>query len=213
MIPSGSTSTARSLRDAGAAGHGIARRAPAAACSRCSRGTSGRDGSAFSSLDDFLLACGWRTTSARELVELLERPGPRIDHARVVHRSSRPRCRWSLHAKYTRSDVLAALGIGEGVKPPPSREGRHVDAATSAMTLSSSICGRRSVTTRPPRCTATTRSTASCSTGSRSRPRRPTSRASVAGSSISSEAATSCYSSARRSAPSSGRSRSRSSGR
>jgi hypothetical protein len=28
-----------------------------------------------------------------------------------------------LHAKYTRTDVLAAVGIGDGVKPPPSREG------------------------------------------------------------------------------------------
>ena len=28
-----------------------------------------------------------------------------------------------LHARYTRSDVLAALGLGDGTKPPPSREG------------------------------------------------------------------------------------------
>jgi superfamily II DNA or RNA helicase/HKD family nuclease len=82
----------------------------------------GAGSTSFASLDHFFLAL-WRERSVRrELIELLE----------VLDRDSTTRSRPSqlppevplvLHAKYTRTDVLAALGIGDGLKPPPSREG------------------------------------------------------------------------------------------
>ena len=76
----------------------------------------------FAALDDFVLALWLEEDVRREVVELLE----------LLDRNSATRARPSqlapeiplvLHAAYTRADVLAALGIGEGVKPPPSREG------------------------------------------------------------------------------------------
>ena len=78
--------------------------------------------SSLSSLDDFLLAFWLEEDMRHELIELLE----------LLDRQSTTRSRPSelapdvplvLHAKYTRTDVFAALGIGDGVKPPPSREG------------------------------------------------------------------------------------------
>ncbi len=73
-------------------------------------------------LDDFFLGL-WREEEVRdELTQLLE----------LLDQESNTRSRPSqlapevplvLHARYTRTDVLAALGIGDGVKPPPSREG------------------------------------------------------------------------------------------
>jgi hypothetical protein len=76
----------------------------------------------FSSLDDYLLALWLEEDVRRELVELLEL----LDRESVTRaRPSQlpPEIPLVLHARYTRTDVLAALGIGEGVKPPPSREG------------------------------------------------------------------------------------------
>ena len=82
----------------------------------------GSGNSSFPSLDDFLLGL-WPEEGVRtELMELLEV----LDSASTTRgRPSElaPEVPLSLHAKYTRTDVLAALGIGEGVKPPPSREG------------------------------------------------------------------------------------------
>lgn len=78
--------------------------------------------SSFSSLDEFLLALWLEEDVRREVLDLLE----------LLDSKSATRGRPShlpaevplvLHAKYTRSDVLAALAIGGGIKPPPSREG------------------------------------------------------------------------------------------
>ena len=76
----------------------------------------------YSSLDDYYLALWLEQAPRQELVELLElldeqsttrtRPSPLSPEVPLV-----------LHARYTRSDVLAALGLGDGTKPPPSREG------------------------------------------------------------------------------------------
>ncbi len=78
--------------------------------------------SAYSSLDDYYLALWLEDAPRQEVVELLElldeqsttrtRPSPLPPEVPLV-----------LHARYTRSDVLAALGLGDGTKPPPSREG------------------------------------------------------------------------------------------
>lgn len=82
----------------------------------------GSGNSSSSSLDDFLLALWLEEDLRQELTELLE----------LLDTESSTRSRPSqlppevplvLHARYTRSDVLAALSIGDGVKPPPSREG------------------------------------------------------------------------------------------
>jgi Domain of unknown function (DUF3427) len=82
----------------------------------------GSGSGSFSSLDDFLRAL-WLETGVRdELAQLLE----------YLDSKSTTRGRPSqlaaevpllIHAEYTRTDVLAALAIGDGVKPPPSREG------------------------------------------------------------------------------------------
>ena len=78
--------------------------------------------SSLSSLEDFLFALWLEQDARHELIELLE----------LLDQQSTTRSRLSdlapevplvLHAKYTRTDVLAALGIGDGAKPPPSREG------------------------------------------------------------------------------------------
>jgi superfamily II DNA or RNA helicase/HKD family nuclease len=78
--------------------------------------------SAYSSLDDYYLALWLEEAPRQEVVELLElldeqsttrtRPSPLSPELPLV-----------LHAKYTRTDVLAALRLGDGTKPPPSREG------------------------------------------------------------------------------------------
>ena len=92
-----------------------------------------------------------------------------------------------LHAGYTRTDVLAALGSARRQSLRPHGRGSR-RRRTAATTPSSSTSRRPSATTRRRPCTGTTRSTASCSTGSRSRPRLPSSPACDGGSSISSEA-------------------------
>ncbi len=82
----------------------------------------GSGSSAFPALDDFLLAVWLEEAVRAELAELFEV----LDSASTTRgRPSglAPEVPLSLHAKYTRTDVLAALGIGDGVKPPPSREG------------------------------------------------------------------------------------------
>ena len=82
----------------------------------------GSGGTSHSSLDNYFLAFWQEQAPRRELVELLE----------LLDRQSSTRSRLSAlapevplvpHARYTRSDVLAALAIGTGPKPPPSREG------------------------------------------------------------------------------------------
>lgn len=82
----------------------------------------GSGNSGFSSLDDYLLALWLEEDVRRELVELLELLD-RESATRVRPSRLAPEIPLVLHARYTRTDVLAALGIGEGVKPPPSREG------------------------------------------------------------------------------------------
>jgi superfamily II DNA or RNA helicase/HKD family nuclease len=82
----------------------------------------GPGSSTTGTLDGFLKLL-WREQAVRqELVELLD----------LADRQSTTRFRPSalpaevplvLHAKYTRADVSAALAIGDGLKPPPSREG------------------------------------------------------------------------------------------
>ena len=82
----------------------------------------GSGGTSHSSLDNYFLAFWQEQAPRQELVELLE----------VLDQQSRTRSRLSTlapevplvpHARYTRSDVLAALAVGTGPKPPPSREG------------------------------------------------------------------------------------------
>lgn len=78
--------------------------------------------SSFPSLDDFLLALWLEEDVRQELSELLEL----LDfESSTCSRPSQlpPEVPLVLHAKYTRTDVLAALGAADGVKPPPSREG------------------------------------------------------------------------------------------
>jgi superfamily II DNA or RNA helicase/HKD family nuclease len=82
----------------------------------------GSGSSSLSSLDDFVLALWLEEDVRLELTELLQL----LDEQSTTRgRPSdlAPEVPLVLHAKYTRTDVLAALGIGEGVKPPPSREG------------------------------------------------------------------------------------------
>jgi hypothetical protein len=82
----------------------------------------GSGNSGFSSLDDYLLALWLEEDVRRELVELLELLD-RESATRVRPSRLAPEIPLVLHARYTRTDALAALGIGEGLKPPPSREG------------------------------------------------------------------------------------------
>jgi superfamily II DNA or RNA helicase len=82
----------------------------------------GSGSTALPSLDDFLLALWVEEAIRAELAELFQV----LDSASATRgRPSglAPEVPLSLHAKYTRTDVLAALGVGDGVKPPPSREG------------------------------------------------------------------------------------------
>ncbi len=82
----------------------------------------GSGATTHSSLDDYFRAFWQEQAPRQELFELLE----------VLDQQSRTRSRLSTlapevplvpHARYTRRDVLAALAIGTGPKPPPSREG------------------------------------------------------------------------------------------
>ena len=78
--------------------------------------------SQYSSLDDYYLALWMEDAPRQELVELLELLD---DRSATPRRPSAldPEVPLVLHARYTRTDVLAALGLGDGIKPPPSREG------------------------------------------------------------------------------------------
>ena len=77
----------------------------------------------------------------------------------------------TLHARYSRQEVVAALGFAEGVKPKVT-QGGILWVPRPVATSSSSTFTRPSGTTRRPRCTATTQSTASSSTGSRNHAKR-----------------------------------------
>lgn len=82
----------------------------------------GSGSSEFASVDDFLRALWLERDTRLELTELLEY----LDlESRTPARPSQLAADvpLALHARYTRSDVLAALAIGEGIKAPPSREG------------------------------------------------------------------------------------------
>lgn len=79
-----------------------------------------------------------------ELRELLEVLAGRIDH---VHRPLRthPECPLQVHARYTRIEILAALGLAERAKAPPWREGvleaKPANAELLAFTLDKSSSG------------------------------------------------------------------------
>jgi superfamily II DNA or RNA helicase/HKD family nuclease len=78
--------------------------------------------SAYSSLDDYYLALWLEEAPRQEVVELLELlDGESTTWTRPSALS--PEVPLVVHARYTRSDVLAALSLGDGTKPPPSREG------------------------------------------------------------------------------------------
>jgi hypothetical protein len=65
----------------------------------------------------------WRENAVRqELLDLLEWLDTR-SRTRGRPSALSPEIPLVVHAKYTRNDVLAALGVADGVKPPPSREG------------------------------------------------------------------------------------------
>jgi len=78
--------------------------------------------SPYSSLDDYYLALWLQEAPRQELIELLELLDERST-TRNRPSALAPEVPLVLHARYTRSDVLAALGLGDGTKPPPSREG------------------------------------------------------------------------------------------
>jgi hypothetical protein len=69
------------------------------------------------------LAALWMHPQVRaEMCELLDVLRERIDH---VHRTltSHPEVPLQVHARYTRIEILAAFGIGEGVRIPPWQAG------------------------------------------------------------------------------------------
>ncbi|HLI61373.1 MAG TPA: DUF3427 domain-containing protein [Solirubrobacteraceae bacterium] len=82
----------------------------------------GSGSSSLASLDDFLLALWMEEDVRKELTELLDLLDQRST-TRGRPSGLAPEVPLALHAKYTRTDVLAALGISDGIKPPPSREG------------------------------------------------------------------------------------------
>jgi superfamily II DNA or RNA helicase len=82
----------------------------------------GAGASPYSSLDDYYLALWLEEAPRQELVELLDLLDERST-TRNRPSALAPEVPLVLHARYTRSDVLAALGLGDGTKPPPSREG------------------------------------------------------------------------------------------
>lgn len=149
----------------------------------------------------------WTAPAVREdLVELLVA----LDAGATT--LARPSCLDSdvplvLHARYSRTDVLAALGLGGGITPPPSREGLvgTPDGGYDAFFVDLQKSERDYSPTTMYRDYAINRSS---STGSHSRPRRRGSRGSGAGSSTVSGEARSCCSSATRSGVHSERARS-----
>lgn len=66
-----------------------------------------------------------------EISELLEVQGARVDH---VHQSANPKWPLQIHARYSRIEILAAMGEGGGAKTPPWREGVY-EAKTAGADL------------------------------------------------------------------------------
>ncbi len=76
----------------------------------------------YGTLDDYYLALWLEDAARQEVLALLEYLDQQ-SQTRGRPSSLDPEVPLVLHARYTRNDVLAALGIAGGVKPPPSREG------------------------------------------------------------------------------------------
>lgn len=93
----------------------------------------------------------WQHPQVRaEIGELTEVLVERIDH---VHRPilDRPELPLRVHARYTRLEILAALGLGNGARTPPWREGVYYapDAAADLLTITlDKSSGNFSPTTR-----------------------------------------------------------------
>jgi hypothetical protein len=99
----------------------------------------------------------------REVVELLEVLGERVAH---LHHplGTNPEVPLRVHARYSRIEVLAAFGIGEGAKVSPWQTGVYWAADSQADLLAFTLdktSGQFSPTTRY----VTTRSVATWSTG------------------------------------------------
>jgi hypothetical protein len=73
-------------------------------------------------LDEYFLALWLEEAPRQELIELLELLDQQST-TRSQPSALAPGVPLVVHARYTRTDVLAALGLGDGIKPPPSREG------------------------------------------------------------------------------------------
>ena len=91
----------------------------------------------------------WQHPQVRaDLADLLDVRQALVDH---VHRPVRPELPLQVHARYTRIEILTALGVGSAAKPPPWREGTYnADAAGAdllAFTLDKTL-GDFSPTTR-----------------------------------------------------------------
>ena len=119
--------------------------------------------------------CGHEARSVRNSSSarrLDQRSAPRATPSLLLPRSLHAPC--ALHP----TEVIAALGFGEGLKPKVT-QGGILWVPQARATFSSLTFKKRSATTRPRRCTATTPSTASSSIGSpnQARPRdnRPSS--------------------------------------
>ncbi len=80
------------------------------------------DASRFGELDRFFAALWQETAVRRELVELMtavdERSSTRTRPSRLA-----PEIPLALHARYSRNEIVAALGYRLGIKPPATREG------------------------------------------------------------------------------------------
>lgn len=82
----------------------------------------GSGGSGVDTLSEYLEALWAESAVLDEIVELLE-VADRTSSTPGRVSTLPPEVPLTPHARYTRSDVLAALAIGSGVAPPPSREG------------------------------------------------------------------------------------------
>lgn len=93
----------------------------------------------------------WRHPQVRaELLELLEVLEGRIDHVHAPL-AARPGVPLQVHARYSRLEILAAFGIGEGAKVAPWQSGVHWAPSESADLLAFTLdktSGRFSPTTR-----------------------------------------------------------------
>src|SRR5690625_5708617 len=80
----------------------------------------------------------------RELIELFEVLDDRVSHL-TPELAILPDVPLDIHARYTRIEILAACGVGEGVKAESWREGvRYVEAMPGdllAFTLDKTSCG------------------------------------------------------------------------